>query len=199
MSCGDQGRSRRAERAHNSWDLDGDGFTDEVTTEPTINHVYPPGYGGVMQVLVVDDLGRSANASASVLVEADPVRGLTARVPTATAMAADATAGDNQVDLTVTWTPGIDRPDRWVVAVDADPVGVVAGDRDHLRVALPFQEEPNGAMFGRVLPPEHPPRGGVVSARTTTPRHGRRSRGGRAGQSDGLCRSNGCGRLEAVI
>ena len=51
------------------WDLDGDGFTDETTAEPFINHTYPAGYAGLMQVLVVDDLGRSANASATVLVD----------------------------------------------------------------------------------------------------------------------------------
>ena len=51
------------------WDLDGDGFSDEVTTGPTINHAYPAGYSGLMQVFVVDDLGRTANASATVLVD----------------------------------------------------------------------------------------------------------------------------------
>ena len=58
------------------WDFDGDGFTDEVTSTPQVNHDYPPGYSGVMQVFVVDDAGRSANASAAVLVEEEPVRGL---------------------------------------------------------------------------------------------------------------------------
>lgn len=124
------------------WDLDGDGFTDETTTEPTVNHTYPAGHAGVMQVLVVDQLGRSANASAGVLVEPEPVRGLVARVPSATGMVADAAASGDHVDLRVGWTPGADRPERWVVAVDGDPVGVVSGDHEELTVAVPFQDEP---------------------------------------------------------
>lgn len=124
------------------WDTDGDGFTDEVTTTPTLNHRFPAGYSGVMQVLVVDDLGRSANASAAVLVEPEPTRGLVARVPGAVSMEAEAVAADDHVSLDVTWDAGTETPARWVVAIDGDPVDVADGDRDHVRVPVDYQEEP---------------------------------------------------------
>lgn len=124
------------------WDTDGDGFTDEVTATPTLNHRFPAGYSGVMQVLVVDDLGRSANASASVLVEPEPTRGLVARVPGAVSMEAEAAADGDHVSLDVAWDAGTEVPARWVVAVDGDPVDVAEGGLDHIRVPVSYQEEP---------------------------------------------------------
>lgn len=124
------------------WDVDGDGFTDEVTDEPTFDHTYPAGYAGVMQVLVVDEMGRSSNASASVLVTPNPTRGLVTRVPGASAMSADAVAAEDHVTLDVDWAPGADTPARWVVSIDGDPVDVAEGTRNSTRVEVPYQDEP---------------------------------------------------------
>ncbi len=124
------------------WDLDGDGFTEEVTTEPTINHTYPAGYSGLMQVFVVDDLGRSANASASVLVDEEPPVTVAPVVPTATRMQADAQRDDDHVLLDVSWDPGAEEPERWVIALDDDPVTTAEGGADHVTVAVEQQPDP---------------------------------------------------------
>ena len=124
------------------WDLDGDGFTDEVTDEPTINHTYPPGYAGLMQVLVIDDLGRSANASATVLVDQAPTAGLVPVVPTATEMTADAVRDSDHVVLDVAWEPGVDEPTRWVITLDGDPVTTVDGGADHATAVVTGQPGP---------------------------------------------------------
>jgi hypothetical protein len=124
------------------WDLDGDGFTDEVTTEPTINHAYPAGYSGLMQVFVIDDLGRSSNASATVLVDEEPAVTVAPVVPTATRMEADARRDDDHVVLDVSWDPGADEPERWVIELDGDPVTTAEGGTDHATVAVDEQPEP---------------------------------------------------------
>ena len=123
------------------WDFDGDGLGDRSTSVPTVTHLYPDGWSGQMQVLVVDDLGRSANASASVIVEEAPSPGLVPRVPGATAMSADAASTGDHVDLSVTWAAGSERPTRWVVSANGDPVAVVSGSSERAGAAIPFQEE----------------------------------------------------------
>jgi Mg-chelatase subunit ChlD len=124
------------------WDLDGDGFTDEVTSEPTLNHAYPAGYSGLMQVFVVDDLGRSANASAAVLVDDEAPVTVAPVVPTATRMDADARRDDDHVVLDVSWSPGAEDPERWVVALDGDPVVTASGGAHHATVPVDEQEAP---------------------------------------------------------
>ncbi|WP_370247106.1 cutinase family protein [Nocardioides sp.] len=124
------------------WDVDGDGFTDETTTGPTLTHTYTPGYRGVMQVVAVDDRGRSANASASVAVEAEPTRGLVPRVPNASDLTARAQRRTDDVLLDVSWRAGDQQPLRWVVTVDGDPVRILDGDAREARVPVDFREGP---------------------------------------------------------
>ena len=123
------------------WDLDGDGFTDETTSDPTINHTYPDGYQGQMQVLVVDDAGRTANASAAVLVDERPTAGLLPRVPAATAMTTDARDVGKGLLLHVTWRRGSERPARWVVTVNGDPVATAPGGSNSVRAAVAYQPQ----------------------------------------------------------
>lgn len=118
------------------WDVDGDGFVDEVTAEPVLNHRFPNGYHGVMQVLVVDEAGRSANASASVQVDQGPQRGLVPRVAGASSMEASADRVGDHADLEVSWTTGSAAPAKWIVTVDGDPVGVVDGAQSSLSAAV---------------------------------------------------------------
>ena len=124
------------------WDLDGDGFTDETTSEPTINHRYADGYHGQMQVLVVDEAGRSANASAAVIVDERPTTGLLPRVPAATSMTADATDVGDHVRLNVKWRLGSSRPARWVISVNGDPVDTASGTSDSVRASVSHQGDP---------------------------------------------------------
>ncbi|GAB3773487.1 hypothetical protein GCM10027600_34960 [Nocardioides ginsengisegetis] len=124
------------------WDFDGDGTTDDVTTSPTVDHTYPPGYSGLMQVLVVDDQGRGSNASAAVLVDETPVPGLVPRVPGATSMTADARIADDHVRLAVSWSSGAAEPERWVVSVDGDPVDVLPGSARETHDEVLFQKDP---------------------------------------------------------
>lgn len=140
----DASRSAAAEGdiAEYRWDFDGDGFSDETTVSPHVSHEYPAGHFGVMQVLVVDDAGRSSNASARVLVAEEPQRGVVRRVPTARGMKATGERASGRVDLTVEWTAGSGEPDRWVVAVDGDPVGSVGPEEDTLTVPVGFQADP---------------------------------------------------------
>lgn len=128
--------------AQYDWDVDGDGFTDQTTTEPVLDHTYPPGYTGVMQVLVVDDSGRSANASAGVLVDEAPQRGVVPRVPGARSMLAEASNTEDGIDLEVRWEVGAEQPARWVVAVDGDPVDVRDGATRTSAVTIDHQTEP---------------------------------------------------------
>ena len=152
------------------WDLDGDGFSDEVTAGPTINHAYPAGYSGLMQVFVVDDLGRTANASATVLVDEEAAVTVSPVVPTATRMDADAQRDDDHVLLDVSWDPGAEEPERWVIALDGDPVVTADGDAEH--AAVPVDQQPEawtislvpmdadgnyGASFDAVLDPSPRP------------------------------------------
>ncbi len=124
------------------WDLDGDGFTDETTSEPTINHRYDDGYHGQMQVLVVDEAGRGANASAAVIVDERPTTGLLPRVPAATSMTADATDVGDYVLLDVKWKLGASRPERWVISVNGDPVATASGKSDLVRASVSHQGDP---------------------------------------------------------
>lgn len=139
----DASRSAAAdgEMAEYRWDFDGDGFSDETTTSPETNHTYPPGHFGVMQVLVVDEAGRSANASAKVLVAEEPQRGRLSRVPTANSMTAAGESARDHVDLTVDWEPGASEPARWVVAVNGDPVGVGEAGKRTVTVPVEFQAD----------------------------------------------------------
>lgn len=123
------------------WDLDGDGYTDTTTDTPTLDHTFPPGWTGVMQVLVVDSSGRSANASAAVLVEEEPVVAPQPHVPSATDLTVRAESDGEGVALAAQWTTGGTQPYRWVVMVDDDPVTVVDGDVERARVAVDYREE----------------------------------------------------------
>lgn len=134
-------RATSGDVAEYRWDLDGNGFTDETTTKPTIDHRYPAGYNGQMQVLVVDDAGRSANASAAVIVDEKPTTGLVPRVPAATSMTADAEDAGKGVRLDVAWKRGIAKPARWVVAVNGDPVATTPGEADSVRTSAPYQHD----------------------------------------------------------
>lgn len=93
------------------WDFDGDGTTDQTTTEPKVAHTYPGAYSGIAAVRVVSADGGEALASAVVTVDAAGLADDAAVAPTA---ASASVTGPGEV--TVTWTPAPnDRADEYVV------------------------------------------------------------------------------------
>ena len=98
-----------------AWDFDGDGSSDQTTSDASVNHTYPGNYAGFAAVRVVSTDGGEALATAQVTV--DP-QGLADDVPLApTAVDAEVTGAG---EVTVSWTPaGGDRADGYkVTAVD---------------------------------------------------------------------------------
>ncbi|GAA0912823.1 cutinase family protein [Virgisporangium aurantiacum] len=104
-----------------AWDFDGDGVTDQTTSEPVVNHTYTAAFDGVMQVRLTAADGGVASGSATVKVS-----------PTAPPTGRPATPKDLKIEpLTgntarLSWTPGDDTAATWGVSVDGVPVGQAA-------------------------------------------------------------------------
>ncbi len=126
------------------WDVDGDGVTDATTTDPTYDHTFDTAYTGLMQVVVTDSQGRSSNASASVVVNAEPDEVAPVELEAARDLRVEATPYPEHVGLHVTWDVDRDAPPlRWVVLLDGDPVRTVAGVRDDVRVPIDYDGAPH--------------------------------------------------------
>jgi Tol biopolymer transport system component len=93
------------------WDFDGNGTTDQSTTDPIVDHTYTGDYTGIAAVRVVSADGGKALASANVTVDTD---GLADVAPVAPTAASASATGPGQV--TVTWTPAAnDHADGYTV------------------------------------------------------------------------------------
>jgi Mg-chelatase subunit ChlD len=100
-----------AELVSYKWDFDGDGTTNQTTTEPKVAHTYAGAYSGIAVVRVVSADGGEALASAVVTVDTAGLADDAAVAPTA---ASASVTGPGQV--TVTWTPAPnDRADSYLV------------------------------------------------------------------------------------
>lgn len=100
-----------AELVSYKWDFDGNGTTDQTTTDPKVAYTYPGAYTGIAVVRVVSADGGEALASAVVTVDSAGLADDVAVAPTA---ASASVTGPGQV--TVTWTPAAnDRADGYVI------------------------------------------------------------------------------------
>jgi PKD repeat protein len=97
------------------WDVDGDGTVDREGHSPTIEHAYGAAGSYRARVIVVDDDGANASATASVIVEAQPPVAACSVAPTTVAVGetvtidARETSGADAVDVDVDGDGTIDR------------------------------------------------------------------------------------------
>lgn len=107
-----------AELVSYKWDFDGNGTTDQTTTDPKVAHTYPGAFSGLAVVRVVSADGGEAIASAEVTVDTAGLADDLAVAPTA---ASASVTGPGQV--TVTWTPAAnDRADSYMVKLSDAPL-----------------------------------------------------------------------------
>jgi Mg-chelatase subunit ChlD len=111
-----------------AWDFDGNGTVDRTTTTPTTSYTYPSTFHGTASVRVTASDGRSAIATADVIVDSI---GLGSLQPIAPASASATATGPSQV--TVTWTPAAsDRADGYkVLAPDHTVLGIKVASDPH--------------------------------------------------------------------
>lgn len=115
-----------------SWDTNGDGIFEAITSDPVLRITMPDEYSGVVQVRVNADNGTFANTSAKLTVRAPSVPPAPPTAPTNLTYTIDSTT-DNRSIVTVKWD---NRPsvDQWYITVNDMPIGHIESSRSMLQL-----------------------------------------------------------------
>ncbi len=102
------------------WDFDGDGVSEETTSTGRVSHVYTNDVDRFVGVKVVTDDGRVANASARVVISAEPGA---FEPPAAPSAATALQQEDSPESYLVEWLDNaVDEPEKWFEVSDGEGI-----------------------------------------------------------------------------